>query len=302
MLAHHGLARDLFDSAELLHRNLRDRQAAPLLRQALDEELRALDALVRGDAAASADAGVLDEEALAPLRSDGIDLPGMVASLDDIAARMAADPTARPDHRVFRRLVEQASRFAYRADRLVRSAILSDRQRRVRHLALRASLGTLAVFAMAAAAVLAWWALPGRARQGLHGEYFSGTGFEELRADRIDSRIDFTWTNEAPVPRLESAAFSVRWAGEVHAPTGGQYWFATESDDGARLWVAGRQLVDAWVPQATSRHGGTIELAPGWHPIRIEYFQEGGGAVCRLLWQPPGGVAEVVDSAFLRPG
>ncbi|HVS04065.1 MAG TPA: PA14 domain-containing protein [Thermoanaerobaculia bacterium] len=294
-LRHHALARDLLESVELLHRNLKDRQAAPLLRQAIDEELRAL-AVALGSGAEGAERP--PGHALAS--DSGVDLPALLAALDEIAARAASDPAAAPSRRLFRRLIEETTRFVHRADRALAAVLRGQRQRLVRRAAWRAFLAIVAAAALVATVVLTWRALV-TGHQGLVGVYFAGTELEHERTQQVDPRIDFNWTGLSPAPGVPAESFSVRWTGEVRAPVDGTYHFAVASDDGARLWLGDRQLVDAWVLQQVTSHGAAVELATGWHSIRLEYFQAGTGAICRLLWTPPGGVEQVVPEEYLRP-
>jgi hypothetical protein len=97
--------------------------------------------------------------------------------------------------------------------------------------------------------------------------------------------------------------FSVRWTGTVRAPLTGEYEFATVTDDGARLWVNGQPLIDAWRDQAPTEYRGLIRLQAGQEvPIRFEYFQGGGGASARLLWTVPGAAQRPIPADALPGG
>lgn len=80
--------------------------------------------------------------------------------------------------------------------------------------------------------------------------------------------------------------FSVRWTGTVTPKVSETYTFTTLSDDGVRLWVGGKPLIDDWAGHGATEDTGTITLQAGHrYPIRLEYFQGGGGGVIRLSWQ-----------------
>jgi hypothetical protein len=66
------------------------------------------------------------------------------------------------------------------------------------------------------------------------------------------------------VTGIGADTFSVRWVGTVQPPTSGNYTFYTESDDGVRLWVDGRLIVDNWTDHSRTENAGTI--APGRRP------------------------------------
>lgn len=80
--------------------------------------------------------------------------------------------------------------------------------------------------------------------------------------------------------------FSVRWTGTVTPKVSETYTFTTLSDDGVRLWVNGKPLIDDWTGHGATEDKGTITLQAGHkYPIRLEYFQGSGGGVIRLSWQ-----------------
>jgi tetratricopeptide (TPR) repeat protein/predicted Ser/Thr protein kinase len=55
----------------------------------------------------------------------------------------------------------------------------------------------------------------------------------------------------------------------------GRYRFSVTSDDGARLWVDGKRVIDAWSIHAVERDFADVELDPGQHTIAVDYFEEG---------------------------
>jgi hypothetical protein len=76
--------------------------------------------------------------------------------------------------------------------------------------------------------------------------------------------------------------------GFLHAQRAGLYRFHLASDDGSRLFVAEKRVVDNdGIHPHTERHG-EIELAVGVHPIRIEYFEGGGQQSLALDVTAPG--------------
>ncbi len=126
---------------------------------------------------------------------------------------------------------------------------------------------------------------------GLTGDYYSGTDFQSLKATRVDSSFDFnsntTW-GHGPVNGIGATKFSIRWHGEILAPKTGEYTFATTSDDGARLWIDGQQIINDWHTQPATTSMGRIHLEEGKkYSIKIEYFQQGGPSAFQLGWQTP---------------
>ena len=120
---------------------------------------------------------------------------------------------------------------------------------------------------------------------GLTGEYFQGQDLTHSVATRTDAGVDFNWT-AGPVPGLGQENFSVRWTGFVQAQEAGDYQFETQGDDGIRLWVDDKPLVDDWNVHPLATDTATVHFAAGSrHDIRMEYFQNTRDAVARLLWR-----------------
>ena len=140
---------------------------------------------------------------------------------------------------------------------------------------------------------------------GLRAEYFNNKDLvAPVVLSRIDATVDVDWGNGSPTPgTVNTDRFSARWRGQVEAPVSGNYTFSTTGDDGVRLWVNGTQLIDDWRghPPVTNT-GPSIALTAGQkYDIRMEYFEDSGGAVARLLWAYPGQDRQVIPKQRLYP-
>jgi cytochrome c len=60
--------------------------------------------------------------------------------------------------------------------------------------------------------------------------------------------------------------------------------FQLISDDGSRMWVDNRQLIDNDGNHGMEPKEAEVALRAGYHPIRIEYYQGGGGRGLTLKW------------------
>ena len=138
---------------------------------------------------------------------------------------------------------------------------------------------------------------------GVKGQYYNGMNFENLVLTRIDPEINFNWGDPgSPDPSVNVDQFSARWTGEVEAEFTETYTFYTTSDDGARLWVNGVQIVDSWVDQSATEHSGTIDLVAGTtYSLTMEYYENGGGAVAELRWSSPSTPKQIIPQAALSP-
>ncbi len=124
---------------------------------------------------------------------------------------------------------------------------------------------------------------------GLQGDYFANKELAGTPAlTRKDSQIQFTWTGTDLPNGLGKANYSVRWTGKLLAPATGNYLFSLTTDDGCRMWINGKQIIDHWVDQGESTVSGSAKLEGGKsYDIRIEYYQAAGDAVVRLSWMVP---------------
>ena len=101
-----------------------------------------------------------------------------------------------------------------------------------------------------------------------------GPDFTGTRVSRLDPTVDVDWGAGAPVTGFGSDTFSVRWSGALVPRYTQTYTFAMTSDDGVRLWVGGRLVVDAWTPHAVRTDTGTVALNAGVPtPVVLEYFE-----------------------------
>ena len=83
--------------------------------------------------------------------------------------------------------------------------------------------------------------------------------------------------------------FVVELRGFLHASRPGRYSFLITSDDGARLFVGDRLVVENDGIHPENTRDGDVELAAGVHPLRIDYFEAGGGEALDLEVIPPRG-------------
>ena len=137
---------------------------------------------------------------------------------------------------------------------------------------------------------------------GLRAEYFRDANLAELAASQVDPTVDFDWQQGSPQPLRRSDGFSVRWTGWVEPRYSERYTFCIVADDGARLWVDGQLLIEAWQEQSAEEHKGSMALRAGRrYPIRMEYYENGGDAVARLLWYSPSQRKEAIPQSQLHP-
>lgn len=138
--------------------------------------------------------------------------------------------------------------------------------------------------------------------RGLRAEYYEGKNFERLRDARTDPNIDFEWGRGRPAPTVPADGFSARWTGFVVPRYSEETTFHVIADDGVRLWVDGKLVVDAWRGQNPTEFFAALPLTAGRrYPIKMEYFEDTGDATAKLLWSSARQRREPVPQSQLYP-
>lgn len=137
---------------------------------------------------------------------------------------------------------------------------------------------------------------------GLTGNYFNGMNFETLKYSRTDANINFDWGTGTPNATVNVDQFSVRWTGQIQPKYSGEYTFYLNSDNGRRLWINNQLIIDQWLDNWGTEYTGTITLTAGQkYEIKLEYFENNGGANCRLEWSSFLQSREVIPQTQLYP-
>jgi len=137
---------------------------------------------------------------------------------------------------------------------------------------------------------------------GIRGDYFRGMDLRNHTLRRIDPQINFSWGDGEPDPSVGANNFSVRWTGEIEVAFTEKYTFYTNTDDGVRLWVDGKQLVNDWNDHGAEENSGTINLVAGqFYTVIMEYYENGGGAIAQLSWSSPSTPKQLIPQAAFSP-
>lgn len=140
---------------------------------------------------------------------------------------------------------------------------------------------------------------------GLRAEYFDNPNLDgEPVVVRVDDEVRFDWKEGSPDPRIPVDGFSARWTGTITPPASGAYEVIVRPDDGARLWLDGELVIDSWQPQFFPELVARVALTAGRaHEVRLEYYEERGGAGVFLEWRRPDQVKPVaLRTLWLPPG
>jgi alpha-L-fucosidase len=117
----------------------------------------------------------------------------------------------------------------------------------------------------------------------------------EVTLERVDPKIDFDWVRNTPGAPIKEDDFNVTWTGYIQTEFTESHTFEAEADDGIRVWVNDRLILDQWgdgtepleVSPLTPADG-SIRLAAGRkYPIRVEYREGRQNASVHLYWRSP---------------
>ena len=147
-------------------------------------------------------------------------------------------------------------------------------------------------------------------RPGIEVEYFEGVQFEKPAGKVVDPKVEYTWPGppltEPPAGLKKLDYFSARWTGFLTAPEEGEYEIGLEGDDGFRLWIDDRLVIEDWNNGASRYRGAKVAFHQGQKaPIKIEFFNGTGNRDLRLSWRTPSAIKQyqnakpVLDNSYL---
>jgi alpha-L-fucosidase len=82
--------------------------------------------------------------------------------------------------------------------------------------------------------------------------------------------------------------------GYIQVPQTGVYQLALTSDDGSKMTIAGKTLLNDGL-HAMETKTVDIALSSGFHPVEIQFFQSGGGDGLKLEWKTAGKEYSQID-------
>ncbi len=111
-----------------------------------------------------------------------------------------------------------------------------------------------------------------------------GDGFRAALAkpplvSRRDSLLDYLW-GRPKLPAFPESRFLAVAEAMVELPKNADYQLLAISDDGIRVWVDDRVVIDHWSPHESAVD--QAEIRPGKHRLRVEYFQVDGWVELRV--------------------
>lgn len=138
----------------------------------------------------------------------------------------------------------------------------------------------------------------GATAPGLRREYFDGEFASVDSLPAAPTAAEVVGSVSLP-PDPGDRPFALRFTGWLRVPASGIHAFHLTSDDGSRLVIGDEVVVDNDGAHGPLERTGKIALAAGLHPIRVDYFQAGGGSALSLEVTTPDGRRFPVPSRWL---
>ena len=121
---------------------------------------------------------------------------------------------------------------------------------------------------------------------GVQVEYFRG--IELTGSPAVTNRvatIEANWPFGPPDSSLAAGWYAVRWSARLRAPSREPTQLVIDGNDGFRLWLDGKLIIDRWQNVSGGIVGAPVRLGDGnAHDVILEYFENVGPARIRLGW------------------
>jgi len=136
---------------------------------------------------------------------------------------------------------------------------------------------------------------------GVKAQYFDGVDLVGNPVlTRTENAINNTWAAEIVAGLSDKV--SARWTADLEAPLTDKYTLITRSDDGVRLWLDGRLLVNNWTVHTAAENMATVNLTAGEiYSLQMEWYDDAGAAVAQLSWQGPSLPRQIIPGGALQP-
>jgi alpha-L-fucosidase len=135
---------------------------------------------------------------------------------------------------------------------------------------------------------------------------------KEVTLKRIDPMIDFNWVRNSPGPPISEDTFTAIWTGYIQPKETETYEFSAIADDGVRIYIDGKLLLDLWEHDYESTNSEAMREETGLqklnrvnlekgkkYPIKIEYREDFQNARISIYWESISTPKEVIPKANL---
>lgn len=114
------------------------------------------------------------------------------------------------------------------------------------------------------------------------GDWNKLPDFSKLQPVEVGEAGEFS----ASVTKLKDH-FALRFDGHIQIPVDGNYLFLLHSDDGSKLYIDGKVVVDNDGIHAGQQKRKQQQMKAGLHTVAVEFFEQAGGEELKVEFQGP---------------
>jgi len=127
---------------------------------------------------------------------------------------------------------------------------------------------------------------------GLFGAKYNEPDFSNPDGTDTLEHVNQDWTGGL-------SDWSARWRGYIEGPFTGQVTFDAEADNGVKLEIDDKTVIDGW-GRKKNRSGGITMVKGRKYPVVLSYYQDGDPSFLRLYWSWQGQPKKPVEASALR--
>ncbi len=130
----------------------------------------------------------------------------------------------------------------------------------------------------------------GLKENGIKGEYFDNKNLEGTPVKVVDEKqINFDWGGGSPFKNMSDDNYSARWTSYLKPPVSGEFELNASTDDGVRLYLNDKLVIDDWVDRGVTTSTYKVNLEKGKpYKMAMEFYENKGDAVAKFGWNLPG--------------
>jgi PA14 domain len=139
---------------------------------------------------------------------------------------------------------------------------------------------------------------PARAEAACEVGWFEASYYDASKnwAQVCERTIDHKWFENGPKVKVSNAGKSDRTT-EFDADNFGAVWegrflfaagtftFVAETDDGMRVFIDGRLILDEWRNQGIQHYEVRRQMSAGEHQVKVVYYEDTNDAEARFWWR-----------------
>ena len=136
---------------------------------------------------------------------------------------------------------------------------------------------------------------------GVKAQYFSGMAVSGAAVlTQTEDSINHNWGSAEVAAKL-SDSVSARWTAVLEAPLTETFTFITTSDDGVRLFLDGRRIINNWTDHGVTDNRARVNLVAGQtYLLVMEWYENTGSAVAQLSWESPTITRQIIPAGPLQ--